>query len=174
MSSGWGACAKQWLSKPGQCPICKQCFWDSIEFWSGTTGLTQGQTQNNLNQNSPINTERRDGHSWWPQAERGPFHFTLQVSVFPSRSIQPTHVTCATSQTKEEKQLPRVHSGLYYWQIFILGKLILHIAFQPLVVSSCLAQLLERSQYEASHFASITPCLSPPRIPLKHQEATQA
>lgn len=101
-------------------------------------------------------------------------HFTLpcrsQLFLLALFNQHTSHVQQATHKGREATptgaQWPPV-------EIFIRGKLILHTAFQPLFVSSCLAQLLERSQYEASHFASIMTCLSPPLAPLKHQEATQ-
>lgn len=144
--------------------------------------MIQGKTQANLSQNSPVNKERRNGHLWWPQAERGPLHFTLHISaLLPSLSSQHmSHVQQATHKggevTPTVARWPLRLADIYTWR-----KLTLHAAFWPLFVSSCLAQLLERSQYEASHlttcYASIMkvmpiPCLSSSPSPLKLPEAT--
>lgn len=64
-----------------------------------------------------------------------PTHLSLS---FPICLASACHM-CNRAIHKGGEAAPQLHSGLYYWEVFILEKLFLHMASWPLFVSSCLA-----------------------------------
>lgn len=87
----------------------------------------------------PINTERRDGHLM-ASSRKGSISLHLAGLSF-SFTVQPTHITCATSHTQRKRSTP---TGAQ-WPLLLWGKYLFLKAYPPHCLPASLCVFLSSS-----------------------------